>query len=145
MRLDCLLVADAAAALEGKLYIHGGGITRVTPPMFPWAQPMAFCIRLLPDEDDDLGVARKLALRMTDPGGNSMLAGGEFTMPPIDETVWLAGEERSVEISVTVSNVVFPEPGLFELELLIDGVRLKHLTLPVILAEPAVLPPPQIP
>jgi hypothetical protein len=40
MQVDYLVLADAAAAVEGKHYIHGAGWDRLLAPSFPVTHPL---------------------------------------------------------------------------------------------------------
>lgn len=68
MILESLLLADNAAAAGGKLYVHGGGITRITPPTLPWVQPLlTVVLRLLADDVADLMAEHSVAMRWWTP------------------------------------------------------------------------------
>jgi hypothetical protein len=49
MQVDYLILADAAAALEGKHYIHGGGWDTLNGLAFPIQQNLAAAVRLSVD------------------------------------------------------------------------------------------------
>lgn len=132
MRLDALLIADAATAADGKLFIHGGGITRINPSRFPWGQSLAFVIHLVLDADDDPGATHTLAIELRDPAGNHVIPAGAHTLPPVEVYKAVPGEVLSYAIAATYTNVVFPQEGLYEVRVLVDGVQLRDFPLPAV-------------
>jgi hypothetical protein len=67
MELETILLADAASTAEGKLYVHGGGLTRLTPPMLPWLHPQITVVLIFRTDEADLGQTRRLQLTLTAP------------------------------------------------------------------------------
>lgn len=126
------LVADAAASFNGKLYIHGGGISRITAPLIPWHQPsLAVVARFLLDEDE-LGEPQRLGIRLVDPDDALVVppAHGEATVDPSDQTV--VGEEYYLQLAITLGPVLFTREGVFRFELLIDDEVVWTLPIPVV-------------
>lgn len=73
MTLDFFMLADGASVAEGKLYIHGGAITRVNPPALP--SPPAFITvvaRFLIDEDDLGKPPVEVAIEWKKPDGTDL-------------------------------------------------------------------------
>ncbi len=126
------MLADAAAAFNGKLYIHGGGIGRIDAPVIPWAQPsMALVARFLLKEEE-LGKPRRLGIRLLDPDG-------AHAMPPADAEGALErpgevveGEEFHLQLVLTVGPVLFAREGIFRFELRVDGKTAREIPLPVV-------------
>src|SRR5262245_50313329 len=74
MRLDTCLLADAATTTpDGKVFIHGGGITRLTPPTLPWTHPMLALVLRFELEEDDPGTSHQISLGLNSPAGEEML------------------------------------------------------------------------
>ncbi len=76
MRLDLFMLADGASAADGKLYIHGGAITRVSPPTLP-SPPIILTVvaRFLVDVEELGEAAVPLTVTWTRPDGSVRLVG----------------------------------------------------------------------
>jgi hypothetical protein len=137
VELDTLLLADYAIVAEGKLFIQGGGVTEVRAPTFPWVHPqLALVIRFRLDDDEAWG-EHTLNLRMVGPNSS-------FAIPPTDLSVPAAelpdvpDIDRFVQLALTVAPIPFPAPGIYQLELALDGEPLRVLALNVALVDAAV-------
>jgi hypothetical protein len=63
LRLETFLLADhAVATSDGKLYIHGGGITRINAPIIPVALPF-------------LSIVLRFRVMLADVGEHTLLIG----------------------------------------------------------------------
>ena len=120
-----LLLADAAEAVNGKLYILGGGWS----VMGPDSAPMAIAIKIeVPwDQGNDV---HKLQLRLVDADGQPILAESEEGEVPVVldadfETGRPAGVKPGTPLDLTMAVTLGPlplEPGSrFEWRLSIDG------------------------
>jgi hypothetical protein len=132
VRLETCFLADAASGHEGKLYVHGGGITRLTPPVFPFMVPMLAVVVRLEAELSDYEGTHEIGLTLLDPTGESVL-------PPVAVTSHLGptpefvdGEEQYIQLTLSLGGIPIPQPGLYRLELAIDGEVLRVLNLPVV-------------
>lgn len=77
MTLDFFMLADGASVAEGKLYIHGGAITRVNPASLPSGPTLiAVVARLLIDEEDRGNPPVDVAIEWEKPDGTQL-------MPPL--------------------------------------------------------------
>lgn len=130
MILDFLIVADAAIAEHGKLYIHGGGVTRIMPPVMPWHQPLAFCARFIMEDGDDPMDERHFSLITQDPAGTATEVVRNAPLPQLPASTWLEGEERGLAITVTTPSLVFRIGGTHRVELLLDDLVVR--TVPII-------------
>lgn len=124
MRFDFAMLADAAQVVEGKLYIHGGALTRITAGALPWTQPIAMGMRLEPDADDDL--SREFRFRLTVVGPDSdVLAEHETPLslqrPQADPPA--EGEPLGVVLGLTLNGLVFRSYGLHRITLGFDGAE----------------------
>ena len=132
MRLGMLMLADNAAAAEGKLYIHGGGISRITPPRLPWAHPMlTLMLRLDADDVDDLDAAHQIVVAIVDPDGAFIVGPGDLTVERPTPQLLLEGEPLVAYLAVTVAPVTFERAGLHEVQVDVDGASAIRLPLPV--------------
>ncbi len=129
MRASLFLIAEAAAAVGQRLYIHGGGITRVDAPMLPWAEQLAFAIRLQVTPDE-VGI-HQVRIRTVDPDGE--VVGEALELPFIvQEPDQLAdGEPMMVHAGLTIAPITVFRPGPHVCELIVDGEVLASETLAV--------------
>ena len=122
-----LLLADAAEAVNGKLYILGGGWS-VTGPE---PSPMAIAIKIeVPWDQGNL--VHKLQLRLVDADGQPVLAESEDGEVPIVldadfETGRPAGMKPGTPLDLTMAVTLGPLPlepaSRYEWRLTIDGVE----------------------
>jgi hypothetical protein len=111
IRLDLLILADAATLGEGKLNVLGGAITRLTPPNIPTVVNLAVAVRLLLDAPEDFAQLDH-RLEIVYPSGGVFAAipfSGEGASPPMP---LLAGESLGVVFIVNLSGFPVTEEGL---------------------------------
>lgn len=133
MRLGMLMLADNAAGADGKLYIHGGGISRITPPTIPWTHPMlTLVLRLDFDSIDDILARHELVFAILDPEGTTIAGPGDLTLdrdePPPGI---LKGEPLYTHVALTIAPITFEREGLHEVHIDLDGAPAIRLALPV--------------
>lgn len=136
MRLDTVLFADAASAIGGKLYIHGGGITRIEAPTFPWTHPqLAIVVRLeVEDRDRERWAveAPMLSVALRDPDGKDLIETVALPLrgdlPPPSGTE----EPRYLHMVLTAGPLEFAREGVFELELGLGEEPLRTVPLFVV-------------
>ncbi len=121
MRFDFALLADYAQVVDAKLYVQGGGLTRLNVPSLPWMQPVAVCMRLEPDDDDDLGREWQFGIAVLGPG-EVLIAQHETPLTlSRPETEITEGEERGVLVALTLSGLVVQAYGPHRVRLSLDG------------------------
>jgi uncharacterized protein DUF6941 len=122
-----LLLADAAEAVNGKLYILGGGWSVMGPDPAPMA--IAIKIEVPWNQGNDV---HKLQLRLVDADGRPVLAESEegevsVVLDADFETGRPAGVKPGTPLDLTMAVTLGPlplEPGSrFEWRLTIDGVE----------------------
>lgn len=132
MRLDAFLIADAATAADGKLFVHGGAITRITPSRFPWGQPLAFALMLVLDETDDPTASHALAIELKDSADNNMIPTGVYNLPPMADYGVMPGEVPAYAIAASYTQVVFPQEGMYEVRVSVDDAVMRDFKFPVV-------------
>lgn len=135
MRLDAFLVADAATAIEGKLYVHGGGITRVTPPMLPWTHPQLALVLRFTIGSADVG-SHKLTIRLVRPDGE-LVFDATSNMPVAEPDTIDQAEETYANVVLTVGLIQFEAEGVYRFELDLDGDQVGSLGLPLVVVPQA--------
>jgi hypothetical protein len=133
MRLDTFLLADAATAPpDGKLYIHGGGLTVIRAPITPISVPLSLAIRL-EIEERELHVPHVLRLSILAPDGNSVWPAQELGFGPMDEPQQVAdGEERYIQLALSFGALTFESEGVYTFSLAADGETLREMAVPVV-------------
>jgi hypothetical protein len=127
------MLADAAHVADGKLYVHGGGITRFTIPELPAGTRISVVTRLI-IEPGDAGI-RSVQLQWLAPSGDVILqADGEVSAsrPP---TGVLEGEEPAAVIVLEIPILAIQEYGVHELVFRLDGEAIGRR--PIVVATPA--------
>jgi hypothetical protein len=142
MRLDACLLADAATATpDGKLFIHGGGITRLTPLVLPWTHPLLGVVVRFEVEPGDNEQAHEISLRLVSPDGEQMpLPLPTITVTPERPAHAIEGEEHYVQLALGLAGITFQGDGIHVLELALNGDTIRGLRLAVI--APAQVPAP---
>ena len=134
--LDYLLVADAAEAVGGKLYMLGGGWDRLLVPALPGPPAAPFAVAIGINVPWTL-TNRKLSLSVdvldADGGHIAKLAGGEFEVgrPP----GLRAGTSQRFQIAMS-ARPQFEAAGRFVIQCSVDGEVLGHAAIEVTSATP---------
>jgi hypothetical protein len=123
MEVDYMIIADEAAAAEGKHYIHGAGWDILWGASFPITHPlMAIAVRLRTPWVDT-NQPHELTLDVVDGDGNSVLekplggtvnVGRPATTPP--------GNDQVTPLAFRLIGVKFPHPGDYAVIFRIDGI-----------------------
>lgn len=121
MKLDFLMLADGANVADGKVYIHGGAVTRATFAEFP-SNPMfltAVARFLLEPDEINSAQVRHVAFEVSRKDGTTIEVGaGELRWEPGQEI--REGEDQAT-VLVAPMMVIFESPGRYELSLRLDG------------------------
>jgi hypothetical protein len=148
--LNALFLADAVSAPpDGKFYIHGGGLTRLTVPVLPLSLQIGVFVRLEVDESE-LGQTHEFRFALIDPDGAAVGALPQFEAPLAEAIELAESEQRFVVLAMNLGISVGRE-GPHRFEFFVDGERLGLVPLPVVLltteqlqamGAPVPLPPP---
>jgi hypothetical protein len=134
MRLECAMVCDAVTVRDGLLHILGGGVGRVPRLGFPAALDNDVALRLVLSPDDVQG-QHKIEIRVvTSEGAVASSVTGEFAAGISDGRP--VGAEVSLNIPVSLRQVVLPGPDRYEIEVVVDDQSLTRLPLEVVLVSP---------
>lgn len=157
MRLNALLVADAVSApADGKFYIHGGGLTRLTVPALPFPIPQLGAFVRLEIDEQEIGQTHEFRFALTDPDGGAVGMFPQFRAklpkPPPEAPELEDGEQRFVVLALNIAGINVERRGLHTLEFWVDGELLGSVPLPVTvltpeqlqaMGSPALLEPPR--
>ncbi len=133
MRLNALLLADAVSAPpDGKFYIHGGGLTRITVPVLPFALPQLGVFIRLEADPEDLGRTYAFRLVLIDPDGVAVGPLPQFEAPLPERMELVEGEQQYVVLALNVPGVTFGRSGLHRFEFWIGEELFGSIPLPVV-------------
>ncbi|HXW82890.1 MAG TPA: hypothetical protein VEJ86_00655 [Candidatus Binataceae bacterium] len=118
MEIDFLQIADAAEAVNGKLYMLGGGWTRFNAPAFPAPVRLAICLGLLVDSYE-LDRLRSVTF--------SLQRDTTKVIPDIRVDVRMSAAANATPVRQRISvvtNTAFalPGPGIYHLTATVDGL-----------------------
>jgi hypothetical protein len=145
MRLDFLLLSDRAEAINGKLYLMGGGFDRVAVSQLPGTASYDIALGfLVPYNETNERHTFTVRLETQDneivasPDGRRVEVGGQFEVgrPP----GLIAGQDQRV---IVVVRGPFPAPaaGVFGWVPLIDGREFERTRFAIEQASGASMPP----
>ena len=124
MEIDYLILADAAAAENGKHYIHGGGWTQINATAFPVTHPMMGVAIRLRVPWTDTNEEHEIGIDMVDADGTSILPSGPLRgkmnvgRPPQVRP----GTDQCVPLAFSFVGLAFEQAGDFAVIGRIDGI-----------------------
>ena len=121
MRRDFLFLADAATGAEGKLYVHGGGLTEVHPPKLPWMHPQIAVVFRLEVEPDDEREDHSFEIRVVGPHDEAVTPTFQATLTHQELTARKGRPPFFVQAAVTLAPIPIRELGQHRVELWLDG------------------------
>jgi hypothetical protein len=136
VRLETFMFAESALAHAGRMFIHGGGVTRIDAPELPWTHPQLALVMRFEVEDGDEGVMR-LGLRVADPDGDDVVPRGEVLFGPVELGDLAEGEPPFVNWVLTVSPLLLRSAGVYTFEIDVNGVPAGSERLVVVERPPA--------
>jgi hypothetical protein len=129
VKVRAFMLADAVdTGPGGKLFVHGGGISRIRPPVgYPWTQPQLAVLLILEREGEPVGSDHEIQLRIVDANGETL--GPELPVnfrfpPPVAEEA-----PTLVNLSATIAGLTFEAPGIYSVEARVDGELIDRLRL----------------
>lgn len=143
MQADYLILADAVAAAEGKLYIHGAGWDTLFVPSFPTAHPVlgiATRLRISWEETNQTHTIEVDVLR--DKSGNSIIPNPpgalRGTINARRPAHIAPGSDQVLPLALSFTNLEFREPGAYTLVLRVNEHDLETARFNVISSFPGV-------
>jgi hypothetical protein len=134
MQLDTFMLADAATgAPDGKLYIHGGGITRIAAPEIPWTQPQLAIVTRLLMAPEDWGQTHRLQVLLLAPDRTPLMPTANVEIPAPSQLPAAEGQEQYMQLTLGFASPTFLEEGLYTVELHVNDELLRSMPLPVVL------------
>jgi hypothetical protein len=136
VRLDTIIVADAAANAGGKLSILGAWTTLLRPPSFPWSEPFAVVVRAFLDEED-YGSEQLIEIQIESPDGtHNSVARFEvgLEMLEVGRQAAVEGEQHALVATGTMYGYQFV-PGVHYIVVAFNGEEVGRYPLPVVQAD----------
>jgi hypothetical protein len=135
MKLETMMLADAATAFEGKLFVQGGGLTRITAPELPWTQPQVVLVLRFQMAKKDWDVDHEFELAIDGPDGE-MVPRTRIAIPrPRRPNKLIPGEHHYLHSTITIASLRFTSPGIYNFRLWLGGEPIRTLPIAVTLEQ----------
>lgn len=115
MRIDFLLVADAAEVVNGKLYMLGGGWDLFHSPVFPTVTRIGIAAGIL-FETQELDQIHRVVVRISEIGGRDLLSPLEAEIRPKPRPVKTEAARSIIALNPSLQ---IPGVGLYEVKVAI--------------------------
>lgn len=126
MNITSAMLADAAASLNGKLYVHGGGWNLLIMRQFPAAHPSIAIALVLSADDSEAPGTGEFRVQLVDADGNDVSGVGASAVVGIGHNpLHKPGQRSLVPLAVTFNDVRFETPGEYEFRLHWNGGLLE--------------------
>lgn len=124
-----------SAPPDGKFYVHGGGLTRLTVPILPFMVPQLGVLVRLEIEEHEVGEMHEFRFALTDPDGDPVGLWPTFNaeLPPLPpgSPDLEEGEQRFVVLASNIGAIQVGRKGLHRFQFHVDGNLLGEIPLPV--------------
>jgi hypothetical protein len=142
MDVDYLILADAAAAENGKHYVHGGGWDTIQAASFPAQHPMMGVAIRFRIAWADTNHPREIEVDVLDDDGNSILPAPNAIQMNVGRPPTIpAGEDQVAPLALNFVGVRFERPGHYAVVVRIDGEDRARAPFRVAQASSGALPP----
>lgn len=121
MEVISAMLADAATAFNGKLYVHGGGWDSLVVRQFPAAHPSMALVALLHADATEAPGTGEFRVQLVDEDGNDTGVGAAAVMGLGLSPLHKPGQKSVAPIAVPFNGVRFEKPGTYEFRLFWNG------------------------
>lgn len=118
VRVTTSLLADAATACDGKLYVHGGGWDVLNTANVPFTQAMA--IVLMIDLEPSEVAEHKFEISLVDDGGAPLGVGATGRIVPGDQSGLVSEARARLPLAIPFQGVMFSRAGIYRFQISID-------------------------
>lgn len=134
VRVTTSLLADAATACDGKLYVHGGGWDVLNTASVPFTQPLMAVVLMIEMEPSEV-TEHAFAISLVDDAGTPLGFGATGRILPGDQSVLLAEAIARMPLAIPFQGVTFSRAGSYGFQISIDeqvihSVKFAVRTLP---------------
>jgi hypothetical protein len=136
MEVHAVMLADAADALNGKLYIHGGGWDALVMRGFPGAHPAMALVALLSADAAEAPGTGEFRVQLVDDDGADTGVGAAAMLAIGHGPLYRPGHASLVPITVPFQGIRFDKPGTYEFRMFWNGDRLGRSVTFSVLAAP---------
>jgi hypothetical protein len=129
---DIFLAKFADITPDGLFTVVGGGVNRIEAGGFPWAWGLMFLLVRIRMTADEARKQHVTAVERESPGGKVESIGIDLgtTQLPAATTPDLGPDGKvGIVISVCLTNLIFPEPGVYGYRFKLDGQIIGVATL----------------
>lgn len=142
------MLADAADAFNGKLYVHGGGWDSLIVRQFPAAHPtLALVLLLCADASEAPGMG-EFRVQLVDEDGTDLGVGAAAALGISHGPLYKPGRRSLIPFTIPFSGIRFEKPGTYEFRLFWNGKPLTPSVTFSVLTPPSMPvgqpPPPQV-
>ena len=121
MEIISAMLADAATAFNGKLYIHGGGWDSLIVRQFPAAHPTITLAMLLAADASEAPGTGELRVQLVDEDGNDAGVGAAAAMGLGHSPLHRPGQKSLAPIAIPFNGIRFEKPGVYEFRVFWNG------------------------
>lgn len=130
LQVETLMIADRAEAVNGKLYVMGGGWDQLNVPDLQQAQPVSFAITVLIPRTATNRLHR-LQVRIEDEDSNPIGAEAQIEFSVSRAPLGGIGPQRAV-LAMPALPVLFPRYGTYLAKAEIPGLPVRMVLLHVV-------------
>ena len=138
MEVLAAMLADAADALNGKLYIHGGGWDALVMRAFPGAHPSMTLVMLLAADAAEAPGTGELRVSLVDEDGLDFGVGAAAVLALGHGPLYRPGQRSVVPVAIPFQGIRFERPGTYEFRIFWNGDQLPRSVTFSVLAAPQV-------
>jgi hypothetical protein len=124
MEVISAMMADAATAFNGKLYVHGGGWDSLIVRQFPAAHPSLAVVLLLSADATEAPGTGEFRIQLVDEDGSDAGVGAAATIGIGLGPFYKPGQNSLFPLAIPFNEVRFEKPGMYEFRLFWNGEQL---------------------
>lgn len=117
MEVISLMLADAADAFNGKLYVHGGGWDSLVVRQFPATHPSFALVVLLSADSTEAPGTGEFRVQLVDEDGHDVGVGAAAALGIGHGPFYKPGQRSLLPLAIPFNNVRFDKPGTYEFRL----------------------------
>jgi hypothetical protein len=132
MRIRNFIIADAVApGLEGKTFVHGGGVSAIAAPQFPYVHPRLGLMITLVYESPEDDIPHRLKVVIENDAADEIAVPVDSEIPAPPESFETREGFRLIHLLGDIAGLLFEEPGRYWVALRVDDNELDRMVLEV--------------